>query len=205
MNLIHAKLATISSQIQSIPKNSTNKDEQWKFRSIYDIYNHLQPIFRREGVFLLPKILDSSESIVNTQKGRAFRVKIKVEWIFSCSDGSSISSVMLGEGIDSSDKASNKALTASLKYLLIYMNLIPTVPFEIDSDFSSPTIAPFEDKNEPRHKTLLGLAESKGLTQDDLKVIGIKLGFLDGEELKYEDKKKMFDHILNKTKDELIK
>lgn len=200
MSLIHQKIANISSQINAVPKNSVNKDDGYKFRSIYDIYNQLQPIFKKEGVFLLPKVLDSSESIVNTNKGRAFRVKIKVEWTLACNDGSSVSSVMFGEGIDSSDKASNKALTASLKYLLIYMFLIPTIPYDTDADFTSPIVTPFEEKP----KTLLSLAESKGLSHDDLRAIGLKIGLIDGGELNSDDRKKLYEHIANKTKDQLL-
>lgn len=172
MSLIHQKLAAISSKIPAVPKNSLNKTDNYKFRSIYDIYNHLQPLFKAEGVYLLPKILESAETIINTTKGRAFRVKIKVEWTFSCSDGSTQTAIMLGEGIDSSDKASNKALTASLKYLLIYMNLIPTVPYDVDADFSSPTIKPFDETA----KTLIERIESKGLSSDELKGLGVTLG-----------------------------
>lgn len=53
MSLIHQKLAAIASKIGAVPKHSENKDDKWKFRSIYDIYNQLQPLFKAEGVFLV--------------------------------------------------------------------------------------------------------------------------------------------------------
>ncbi len=205
MGLIHKKLSSISQGIQAVPKHSTNKEDNYKFRSIYDIYNHLQPLFKKEGVFLTPSILDSAETVVNTNKGRAFRVKLKVEWTFHCEDGSSVTSVMMGEGIDSSDKASNKAMTASLKYLLIYMFLIPTVPYDVDADFNSPTITPFEEPVKPQTpKTLLALIESKGLTREDLKSIGVGLGMDPDTELSPENRKKLYDFILSKSKEDLL-
>ena len=204
-------MATITSQIQAVAKHSTNKDDGYKFRSIYDIYNRLQPLFKKEGVFLTPTILDSAETVVNTSKGRAFRVKVKVEWKFLAEDGSSVSTITLGEGIDSSDKASNKAMTASLKYLLIYAFLIPTVPYDTDADFNSPTIEPFEEpKPRPKTeataapKTLLALIESKGLSKEDLKAIGVSLGFDPEVELSVDERKKLYEFILPKTKDELV-
>jgi hypothetical protein len=179
MALIHSKLSWIATKIGAVGKNQVNKDDNYKFRSIYDIYNQLNPLFKKQGVFLTPKILESSESIVNTNKGRAFRVKMKVEWTFYCEDGSTVNAVMMGEGIDSSDKASNKAMTASLKYLLIYMHLIPTVIYDVDADFHSPTITPIEPESANLVKPLNDLAEAKGLKKDDLKEIGKSLGFSD--------------------------
>jgi hypothetical protein len=210
MGLIHRKLASIASSIAAVPKHSTNKDDGYKFRSIYDMYNGLEPLFKREGVFLTPNILESSETTVNTNKGRAFRVKLKVEWTFYCEDGSTITAITLGEGIDSSDKASNKAMTASLKYLLIYTFLIPTVPYDPDADFNSPTIEPFESepkptpKSGPVPKSLLALVEMKGLSREDLMNIGTKLGMDPKVELTAEDRKKLYDFILPKSKEELL-
>jgi hypothetical protein len=201
-SLIHQKLAIIASKVGAVAKHSENKDDKYKFRSIYDIYNQLQPIFKAEGVFIVPRILESAESIVATNKGRAFRVKVKVEWMFSCTDGTFISAVGQGEGIDSSDKATNKAMTASLKYLLIYMFLIPTIPYDTDADFTSPTIEPFEPRAEPP-KTLLAMAEHKGLTRADLLVIGGKIGIASDKELDAESRKKLFEFISGKTNEEL--
>lgn len=200
--LIYKKLSLIASKIHAVGKNSTNKDDNYKFRSIYDIYNGLHPIFKQEGVFLTPVILESSETFVNTNKGRAFRVKVKVEWSFYAEDGSKLSSVTIGEGIDSADKASNKAITASLKYLLIYMFLIPTASYEVDADFNSPTIDPFELS---KPKSLLALVEYKGLTREHLKLIGIKFNINPEIDLTSEDRKRLFDFIDSKTKDELLK
>lgn len=191
MALIHLKLAKISSKIAAVAKGSTNKDEGYKFRSVYDIYNSLQPLFKAEGVFIVPNVLESAESIVNTSKGRAFRVKLKVEWTISCEDGSTLKSVMLGEGIDASDKSSNKAMTASLKYLLIYMFLIPTVVYDTDADFNTVSISPFEE--EP--KTLLAMLESKGKTRNDLLEIGKSLNINTEKELSAEEKKILFEYV----------
>jgi len=195
MSLIHQKLARVSSKINPVQKNGQNKDDSYKFRSIYDIYNHLQPLCKAEGIFFVPAILESSESIINTNKGRSFRIKIKVEWTISCEDGSSIKSVMLGEGLDPSDKGSNKAVTASLKYLLIYMFLIPT-QYDIDADSTSYKILPFEEPTNEKPKTLLAFAESKGLSRNDLLKVGESLGINVDSELSPEDRKKIYAAIL---------
>lgn len=141
-----------------------------------------------------------------TNKGRAFRVKLKVEWSFIASDGSTLTATTCGEGIDSSDKATNKAITASLKYLLIYMFLIPTVPYDTDADFTSPTIDPFEAEPKPRTeepKSLLAMAEFKGLSRAEMATIGKLIGLSPDVELTADDRRKLFDFLKSKTKEEL--
>lgn len=178
MALIYQKLSIIASKINPIAKTGYNKDDNYKFKSNEDVYSQIQPLLKAEGVFLFPEVLESSEAIINTTKGRAFRIKAKVKWTFSCQDGSSFSAVMIGEGIDPSDKGSNKAITASLKYLLIYMFLIPA-QYMTDADSTSPKIPPFEEpqeiKSKDKPKSLLAMAESKGLSRNDLLKIGESL------------------------------
>ncbi len=195
------KLSKIASNIKAISKNDTNKDDKYSYRNIYDIYNSLNPLFKSEGVFVIPNVLESSETVVNTNKGRAFRIKVKVEWSFYASDGSNIKAISFGEGIDASDKATNKALTASFKYLLIYMFLIPTKAM-IDGDSETITVDPFEKSSVPN--SLLALVESKGMTRQDLKNIGLKLNMNPDQDLTAEQRKKLYDYILPKSKEELI-
>lgn len=198
MSLIHQKLSVITSQINPVPKNGLNKEDGYKFKNNEDIYKELHPLLKREGVFITPEVLESSETIVNTTKGRVFRIKVKVKWTFSAQDGSSWSGIMLGEALDPSDKASNKAMTASLKYLLIYMFLIPA-QYMPDADSTSIKIIPFDDlyteNNVGSAKSLLAFAESKGVSRVELAKIGQELGINTDAELSAQDRKKLFQKL----------
>lgn len=188
MALIYEKLARIASKIPAIDKDAVNKPDGYRYRSIYHIYNELHPLFQQEGVFLLPNVLDNTETVVETNKGRAFRQKTKVQWSFVCEDGSQLNSTSIGEGIDTSDKGVNKSLTGSLKYLLAWMFLIPTKPNEIDADSETLTV------QEP--KSLLMLLETKGLQRSDLKEIAMILGMKNNVELSAEDRKRIYNYVI---------
>ena len=56
-------------------------------------------------------------------------------------DGSNISSVIIGEGMDTGDKATNKALSIALKYAAFQIFMIPTEDV-IDPDAESHEVAP---------------------------------------------------------------
>lgn len=129
----------IMGEIGAIGKNGTNTYDNYKFRSIDDVYNKVQPVLARNGVFFKPTVLESNESTVVSQKGAAqVRIKQKVEYTFYASDGSSFSTIVEGEAIDRADKATNKAMTAALKYMLIQVFCI-AIDGNNDADGSSPS------------------------------------------------------------------
>lgn len=195
MTLIHQKISNIASKINPIAKSGNNKDDNYKFKSNEDVYFQLQPLFKAEGVFLIPEVLESTETVIDTNKGRAFKARLKVKWTFVAQDGSSFCSIMIGEALDTSDKASNKAMTASLKYLLIYMFLIPA-QYMPDADSTSVKINPFQD-NKSVPKSLLAFAESKGVSRVELAKIGQELGLDIDAELASDSRKLLYQAILN--------
>lgn len=129
----------IMGEIGAIGKNGTNTYDNYKFRSIDDVYNKVQPVLAKNGVFFKPTVLESTESTVVSQKGAAqVRIKQKVEYTFYASDGSSFSTIVEGEAIDRADKATNKAMTAALKYMLIQVFCI-AIDGNNDADSGSPS------------------------------------------------------------------
>lgn len=198
MSLIHQKLSIIASKISPINKTGNNKDDNYKFKSNEDVYFQLQPLFKAEGIIIIPEVLESSETIIDTNKGRAFKARLKVKWTFVAQDASSFDCVMIGEALDTSDKASNKAMTASLKYLLIYMFLIPA-QYMPDADSNSIKITPFNKPNQDKvdaPKSLLAFAESRGLTRNELAKIGEELGLDIDAELSSDSRKLLYQAIL---------
>ena len=64
-----------------------------------------------------------------------------MRFTFNALDGSKQVCEIIGEGMDSGDKASNKALSVALKYALLQIFLIPTQEL-IDPEVDSPTPKP---------------------------------------------------------------
>ena len=68
---------------------------------------------------------------------------MKIKFTFYAKDGSFFESVVIGEAMDSGDKASNKALSIGLKYALLQVFCIPT---EDDKDPDSTSYDFIENK-----------------------------------------------------------
>ena len=90
-------------------------------------YNALHPLLAKHGVFTTSRILESNRREAETNKGSKTNwVVLRVEYTFHALDGSSLSSEVEGEAMDSGDKATSKALSMADKYALIQLFKIPT-------------------------------------------------------------------------------
>lgn len=139
---IYKKIPEIMNMVGSVSKGRRNESQGYMFRGIEDMYEAFHPAFIKHGVFVAPNVIETkSETIdgVNAQgkPKTSFRVVMRVEHKFYAADGSSISTTTVGEGLDTSDKASNKAMSAAYKYALMQTFCIPTQDVA-DSDRESP-------------------------------------------------------------------
>jgi hypothetical protein len=142
MAAIHKAMVSILREVGAVEKGRKNEQQNYKFRGIDDIYNEVHPLFAKHGVFNVPEVLEQTRSERPTGKGgvltySVLRVKIK----FMCEDESCLDVTVVGEGMDSGDKASNKAMTAAMKNAVINMLTLPTAD-EKDSENDSPEPAP---------------------------------------------------------------
>lgn len=142
MALIHERIAAMLADIDAIGKTKRNEQQGFMFRGIDDVYNSIHPILAKHGVFCTTEVLDSRTEERTTRAGAALIYRIlTVRFTFFAADGSSVSSVLVGEGMDSGDKAGNKAMSIAHKYALIQLLAIPTADIA-DPDAESHEVAP---------------------------------------------------------------
>jgi len=142
--LIYAKIAEVLSSIGSISKDQRNQAQNYSFRGIDDVYNALHPRLASAKIFWVPEVLESTHDVFESINDRGItkrqiRVRLKVKYTLYAEDGSNVTTVVEGEGIDSSDKATNKALSAALKYMVMQIFCIPTEDM-IDADAETPEV-----------------------------------------------------------------
>ena len=124
-----------------IPKDHKNAMQGYNFRGIDDIYNVVGPLLPEHGLVILPRMLSRECEVHKNAKGNTmFHVVVKAEYRFKATaDGSCEVVEMYGEAMDSSDKATNKAMSAAYKYACIQTFSIP-VTGEPDADADSPQV-----------------------------------------------------------------
>ena len=142
-NMIFKKMSDVMKDIGFIGKNQKNQAQGFKFRGIDDFVNALYPALTKHGVFMTPRVSSYTQEIKEVErssgkKGVDKHVALMVEYDFFAEDGSKVTvGPIAAEGLDSGDKATNKALSAALKYALIQTFSIPTVDM-VDGDSDSP-------------------------------------------------------------------
>jgi hypothetical protein len=123
INMVTSELAE-----SGIAKTQVNQHQKYRFRGIDDVYNSLAKILSKVGLIILPRVVSHKQEIkTNPQKGSVSCYTIlEVEYDFiSSEDGSKHTIKVFGEGIDTSDKSTNKAMSAAYKYACIQAFCIP--------------------------------------------------------------------------------
>jgi len=158
---IYSAMAAIMAEIGPITKSKVNTAQNFKFRGIDDVYNHVNAIMAKNGVFSMPTVLeDRTEERQARGGGNLIYRMLKIKYTFFASDGSNVDCVVIGEGMDSGDKASNKAMSVAHKYALIQAFCIITEDL-IDPDKESHETAPKEKKVDAVYVPFESAAKSK--------------------------------------------
>lgn len=139
MNIYQAITAAMA-DIEPIAKGRENKEQRFKFRGIDEIMNELQPVLKKHGLFVVPKVRDVIRQEKASKSGGILLYSIvTMEYTMYAADGSYVTGATVGEGMDSGDKASNKAMAVALKYFLLQTFCIPTEDAK-DPDADSPAV-----------------------------------------------------------------
>jgi hypothetical protein len=146
---IHKRMIAIMREIPAVPKDSKNAQQGYFFRGIDQVYNMVHSIMARHGVFMRCEVLSDSQSERPAKSGGVIITEAaRLRYHFVAEDGSSIATEVLAYGMDSGDKAANKAMSVGQKYSILQALLIPTDDLK-DPEVDSPEPAPVERKQPP--------------------------------------------------------
>lgn len=150
---IYGAIAGVMKDIAAVGKDKEFKSKYggYKFRGIDDVMNALHPAMVKNKVFVVPVILEQTRESRTAQSGNIMVVSIcKIRYEFYGEDGSCVSAIVIGEGMDTGDKATNKAMSIAFKYACFQVFCIPTEEMA-DPDGERPEME--EGKNDsPKRK-----------------------------------------------------
>ena len=166
---VYKAIAAVTGELAQtgISKDRKNDQQGYKFRGIDDVYNALSGLLSKHGLCLLPRIQKREVHERVTPKGTTlFYVILTVDYdLVSSADGSIHTVTVVGEAMDSGDKATNKAMSAAYKYMALQVFCIPT---EGDNDADKVTHEVAAPPEIPEDiKTLL--RDAAGTSLDELK------------------------------------
>lgn len=137
--MIYAAICGVMEDVGSVGKGDYNKSQGFKYRGIDAVMNALNPAMIKHKIFCTPEVLEQSREERTTKGGSALIYSVcRMRYRFFTTDGSYVDAVVVGEGMDSGDKATNKAMAVAFKYACFQTFCIPTENLMDDPDKETP-------------------------------------------------------------------
>lgn len=161
---IYDLIPKVMASVGEIGKNKANTQQNYKFRGIDDALNYCGPAFRQHNVTPSVAMKDREFSVSeseaidkngNKRKQIITRVGLLLTLRLSAPDGSYVESSAYGEGLDyNGDKATNKAMSAAMKYALFLGLVLPIEAQALEeNDYDDPQDDEQPKARKPRTRT----------------------------------------------------
>ena len=176
MNIYEA-IHGVMTEIGVVGKTSKNQQQGFMYRGVDAVMNALQPALVKYGVFVVPEVLNQVREDRTTVKGEGDSKReshlmfsiCTIKYTFCSTDGTSLSTVVIGEGMDSGDKATNKAMAIAFKYACSQVFCIPTEEMkDPDAETQPPSMPAVKDKVDLSKEPIRSVAD---VTCEDCKKV----------------------------------
>ena len=181
-------LMAIQREIGAIGKTDVNVQQHFNFRSIDAVYNDLHGLFAKYGVVWIPEVLSEEREERTSKSGGVLITRIlRIQYTMLSEDGSYVTTIVRGEGMDSGDKAGNKAMSIAHKYAILQIFTIPTEE-QKDPDFDFPEATTKAKRgeviSEAQRKRIFAIAHGKKISDEQVKEVCLKYGYYHSNEIK---------------------
>lgn len=137
MPSVQQSLAAVMADVQAVRKTDRNQQQGFNFRGIDAVVNAVGPALRKHAVLVLPTVVEFTQGTVEVGRNRTpmGHVTVKVQYTFVGPEGDTLAATVVGEAMDSGDKAVAKAMSVAFRTALLQSLALPTD--EPDPDASS--------------------------------------------------------------------
>ena len=135
MTAIHDAIIGAMSDIAKtgIAKLGRNKDQSYNFRGVEQAMNEMSPILIRRSISVTSSYSDLAIHERESKSGTKMRfATLKGSFKFEAEDGSCVVGEAFGEGMDSSDKATAKAMSVAFRTALFQQFVVPTMAVDTE-------------------------------------------------------------------------
>ena len=164
-------IPAILKDVEAIAKTKRNEAQKFLYRSVDDVYNSIHPLLAKHGMFITTSVESENRTEHATPRGTTlFYTRVSCRFKFFADDGSHVESVLVGEAMDSGDKATNKAMSVAYKYAMFQLLCIPTEDTTADPDAQTHEVAVADDSLDVTEKMWNYLAKSPSLKELDTRM-----------------------------------
>jgi len=130
-------LSEVMKAVGAIAKKDKNTAQGFNFRGIDSVVNAVSPALQKFGVVVVPSVEAYDYQTVEIGRNRTAmgHVRVKVTYTFIGANGDSLKATVVGEAMDSGDKATAKAMSVAFRTALLQSLSLPTD--EVDPDAHS--------------------------------------------------------------------
>lgn len=119
---VFAVIQAVMRDTVPVGKDQENTQQRYKFRGIDDVMSAMAGPMRTHGLIILPSL---DEHRQERRGEKMTHTVIKMRYRIYGPAGDALIATIPGEASDFADKATNKAMSAALKYLLFQVFMIP--------------------------------------------------------------------------------
>ena len=175
---IHEKMMAVFREVNAIGKDNKNTFQNYNFRGIEQVYAYFHPLLAKHGIFTAQRSLNKSFEVIPSRstnsKGEpkpdqvSAHVDIAIDFI-CCETGETVTTSGFGEGVDTSDKATNKATSGAVKYIYFNTFCVPVTASAVeDGDrYHEPRNSSQPTKGQP-HNEIAELCRELGKEVDEV-------------------------------------
>ena len=196
MSKIYAAINNVMAEVGAVGKSKKNSHQGFMYRGVDDVMNALQPAFVKHKIFCVPEIVDQIREERQTQKGGNSTCAVcTIKYTFYAEDGSSVSATVIGEANDTSDKATNKAMSVAFKYACFQVFCIATEEM-IDPDAETPETSQKVDKPKTITKAQISTVfKLSGEDKDICNLVLKKFGYSSSADVLEKDYKAICEEV----------
>ena len=192
---IYETITKILEETPVISKDKKNAQQGFAYRGIDDVMNTFNPLFAKYHLFIVPEVLEQTREERQTSKGGNLIYSIcKVKYKFYAEDGTYIEAIVIGEGMDSGDKATNKAMAIAMKYAMFQVFCIPTAEMK-DPDSETPPESTPTKISKQLAFSIAQAFKNKGYTEAYKTTILGKYGYKEFEDIESNNYSKIMKEI----------
>lgn len=175
------------SDIGAVKKADRNSSQNFNFRGIDAVINAVSPAFQKFGIVVTPTVIEHTYGSVEIGAKRTpmAHVTVKVTYTFYGPSGDWMASTVVGEAMDSGDKAMAKAMSVAFRTALLQSLALPTDDLDPDHDtYQRSDRAPQEDakpKEKPTEAKFKEWVETMAQANDlaTLNIVGVEANTFD--------------------------
>lgn len=182
---LHQLLPRVLTKLGAIEKNGTAPASMggYKFRRVEDVADAARNAFAELGIIMVPRTVERIDTVRLTSGNKnLYCCDLLVEFTFYGPAGDTIVGSVWGEGTDSGDKATQKAVTAALKSMLTPTFLITDSADDSEAHTVEETTTSQRRNESVNQRDAPNDAPPAGPTQEEMEAEAREFGFASAED-----------------------